>query len=786
MAWLVVAASFGGAAAATPTRLSTDYGRLPMQFEPATGASISSSFLSTGQGYQLTVSPAGVVVALRQPGSYASSISHRRECKPGEQMAAGVHAKRSERAILRMSLLNANPRAAGAGLEQLPGRANRLLGNDPSRWVTQIPLFAKVQYTGIYPGVDLVYYGNQRRLEFDFRLSPGASPDAIHFSFEGAKSVELDEQGDLVLRTASGQVRQHKPVIYQEMDGGLRTVEGSYVINARRQIGFSIGQYDRTKPLVIDPVLSYATYLGGTSVDQGWGVAVDANGNAYIAGETQSANYGNPPGGAYTGYSGSMADGGDAFVAKLNASGTALVYFTYLGGNSEDTALALELDAAGNAYVTGVTSSTNFPTVNAVQRTIGGAAGSDGTYPYDGFVAKLNPSGSALVYSTYVGGSDADESLDIAVDASGSAYITGHTGSPDFPVVHSIMPYAGVLDLFVAKLSSTGQSILYSTFIGGNDADSGEGIAVDTFGNAYVGGQTFSTDFPTLNPIQARFAGERDAFLLKLDAGGTKLLYSTYLGGEALDRVSRVVVDKDQNACLTGQTFSTNFPLVHPLQSVFGGKSDAFIAKVNSAGNALVFSTFLGGSGTDSGWDLALDAMGNIFVVGNTFSPNLPVVDPIQPQLLGDEDVFVAEYAPNGSALVYSTFIGGNDFDNAYGIAVDAGGTAYITGGTYSSTGFPVSTNTFQSTYGGGPDDGDGFVAKVLPTPRLNVAHVAQGVLISWPATQPPYRLQSTDNPATQSTWTTDNSVPVVNNGRNTITKPTGENRKFYRLVLTP
>ena len=677
---------------ATRARINAAYGQLPLSFEANQGQTDAHvNFLSRGAGYALFLTPDEAALRLQQP------------------VASGTAAAQAApEAVLRMQLVGANATPRVVGRDQLPGTSNYFIGNDPSRWHTDIPNYAQVEEQGVYPGVDLVYYGNQRQLEYDFTVAPGADPGVIRLAISGAESMTLDAQGNLVLHTAGGDVVEQAPVLYQEADGGRQAVSGHFVLEGDGQVGFAVGAYNPSKPLIIDPVLSYSTYLGGSGNDAvvGSGIAVDSAGNAYVTGDTVSTNFptANPLQPATGG-------GDDAFVAKLNASGTALVYSTYLGGSGDDAGSDIAVDSAGNAYVTGYTRSTNFPTANPLQPTFGGDR--------DAFVAKLNASGTALVYSTYLGGIASDVGSGIAVDSAGNAYVTGDTVSTNFPTANPLQPASGggLTDAFVAKLNATGTALVYSTYLGGSASDAGLDIAVDSAGNAYVTGNTSSTNFPTANPLQPASGGGTDAFVAKLNAAGTALVYSTYLGGSASDAGLDIAVDSAGNAYVTGDTSSTNFPTANPLQPASGGGTDAFVAKLNAAGTALVYSTYLGGSGNDVGSGIAVDSAGNAYVTGNTVSTNFPTANPLQPASGGGTDAFVAKLNAAGTALVYSTYFGGSASDAGRDIAVDSAGNAYVTGNT-SSTNFPTA-NPLQPVTGGGTD---AFVAKIAPVSTTTTA----------------------------------------------------------------
>ncbi len=439
-----------------------------------------------------------------------------------------------------------------------------------------------------------------------------------------------------------------------------------------------------------------------------------------------------------------LGEESDAFVTKFNATGSALVYSTYLGGSGVDSAKGIAVDSAGNAYVTGSTGSTNFPTANPIQPAFDGLPGNDA------FVTKLNPSGNALVYSTYLGGNAGDGGRGIAVDAAGNAYVTGDTISTDFPTASPFQAAFGgsMSDAFVTKLNAAGSALVYSTYLGGGGGccgDGGNAIAVDASGNAYVTGDTSSTDFPTASPFQAAFGGAPfggggDAFVTKLNASGNALVYSTYLGGSGDDGGNGIAVDASGNAYVTGDTTSTDFPTASPFQAAFGGGRDAFVTKLHPAGNALIYSTYLGGSGNvfEAGRGIAADASRNAYVTGETFSTNFPTASPFQPANSGNFDAFVTKLHPAGNALVYSTYLGGSNPDRGRGIAVDAAGNAYVIGNTFFFGDFPT-VNPIQPANAGGFD---AFVAKITdeppgtPTPTLPSNSVVNGASFR-PATDP-------------------------------------------------
>jgi hypothetical protein len=732
-----------------PTRnLAQWYGNLPISFTPNEGQSDPQvRFLARGRGYNLFLTTNEAALALR---TAPASLAPNSEAAPS---------------VLRMALVGANPSARVQGADPLEGRFNFFVGNDPARWRTNVPSFSKVRYYDVYAGIDLVYYGNQGRLEYDFIVAPGASPSAIALRFRGAQP-RLTSSGNLLLRIADSDVEFDKPVVYQtdrEHSGGKHFLPGRFKIMADGRIGFDVPHYDRRKPLVIDPALTYSTYLGGSDTDGGFAVAVDSTGNAYLTGGTLSTAFPTTTGAFQTTFGGQKTGChgvpsfvcGDAFVTKLNSTGTALVYSTYLGGNDRDSGNGLFVDSSGNVYVAGETQSTNFPvTAGVVQPTLAGAR--------NAFVTKLNSSGSALLYSTYLGGSQKDGAFAITVNSSGNAYITGATRSSNFPVTAGAFQTAcgsctSIPDAFVAELNSGATALVYSTYLGGNGQDAGTSLAIDSSGNAYVTGTTVSTNFPTQSPLQASFGGGGtdcpvinsqidshifvcgDAFVTKLNSSGTALVYSTYLGGTGDDTGFGIAVDPVGNAYVGGGTASTNYPTTGgAAQTAFGGGNtncsstgiacgDGFLTKLNSAGSAIIYSTFLGGTADDVIGRIALDSSLNVHYSGITQSSNFPVTaDAAQFTFGGGTtscangaycgDVVMGILNLNGSGQVYASYLGGSGDEGAFGTALDSSGNTYVTGATL-STNFPTSSGAYDTTCGtdGNCNGGlsDAFVAKV-------------------------------------------------------------------------
>ncbi|MGI8958402.1 MAG: SBBP repeat-containing protein [Bryobacteraceae bacterium] len=697
----------------------SDYAR-PLSFEPNRGQSDKQvDFLAHGTGYSLFLSHAEAVIVL-QRGS----------AKPGSQVAGTT---------LRLRPVDANVSGKVEAFGQLLGKSNYFVGTVPERWHTDIPNYFKVRYGNVYPGVDMIYYGNQRQLEYDFVVSSGADPGSISLEFQGASKAQLDRAGNVVMHTAAGELRWHKPVAYQEVNGSRKLVACAYVRQAGQRLGFTLGAYDRAKPLIIDPVLEYSTYFGGSGNgspgDLGTSVAVDAHGNAYVTGSAGSTDF--PTKNAFQNeFKGSFEN---AFVAKFDATGN-LVYSTYLGGSHGNPGgsrgLGIAVDVHGNALVTGYTFSFDFPTKNPFQ-----ATSKNLLEGFNAFVTKLCPAGNALVYSSYLGGNGlqtdpetgqvfsggGDDGRAIAVDAHGSAYVTGASFSTDFPTKNAFQNplIFGSLEAFVTKFDAAGR-LVYSTYLGGRDGAAGSGIAVDRYGRAYVTGHTWSTDFPTKNAFQSTLKSQpgncafsANAFVTKFNAAGNALVYSTYLGGSVSDFAGGIAVNARGNAYVTGQTASPDFPLKNPFQGTLKTSAfpfgNAFVTKLAAAGNTLVYSTYLGGSSEnqsvlDSHNGIAVDARGQAYVTGRTSSTNFPTKNAFQNGLKGGGDAFVTKLCPVGT-LVYSSYLGGSSDDQGMGIAVDAHGNAYVTGST-GSPDFPTK-NAFQPMLGGPFAVSNAFVTKI-------------------------------------------------------------------------
>jgi len=632
-------------------QVAAAYGRLPLSFEPNRGQTDSrASFLARGPSYALYLTGADAVLVLADARSLLSA--HRTHIVGGVVSVDGALTQTAPitYAALRLSYVGANPLTQPAGEAPLPGAVNYLTGGAPAAWKTGVPTYGRVAYRGLYPGIDLAYHGEQGRLEYDWTVAPTATVGAIAFSVEGARAVSLDGAGNLRLDTAVGPARLDAPVAYQTIGGQRHAVQANYALTGATRVGVVVGAYDHSQPLVIDPVLAYSTYLGGNA--NGLGIAVDGAGDAYVTGQTSPG-----PFPVTTGAYSTTNAGGDVFVTKFNPAGNALVYSTYLGGASPSSSTggkAIAVDAAGEATIAGYTGAADYPTKNAAQARCGSCATG---YLHSGFVTRLSAAGNALVYSTFLGGEGGDTASGLALDPAGNAYVAGDTNSFTFPIKNALFP--------------------------ANNAPADTG------------------------------AGD-DGFVTKLDGGGA-LVYSTFLGGGAGQSIATgIAVDAAGDAYVSGHTGASDFPVKNAYQPVKRGSHDtAFVTVLNPSDSALVYSTYLGGSGTDVAAAIALDGSGDAYVTGQTTSRDFPLRNAAQPTYPGGSTSgFVAALTAAGNALIYSTYYGGagtTGYDGGGAIAVDAASDAYVAGTTSATATLPIVGGAFQPAYGGG---GDGTVAR--------------------------------------------------------------------------
>ncbi len=807
------AISTGLQAAVTPAGL-------PLYFEAGQARSNATpQFIAHGIDSQFIITPGSVQFVLRKPVS-AGEFSSKTVC---------------------MHFIGANNKAQMAGGEELPGKINYLVGNEPAHWQTGVAIFARVQVSQVYPGINLTYYGNQRQLEYDFNVSAGSNPGTIRIHFDGSDRISINPAGELVLNLGDGEIHQPLPLIYQSIHGQRVKIAGGYKMIDVHTVTFAIGSYDHNLPLVIDPILSYSTYFGGNGTDAAWAVAVDTNdGTVYIAGETTSTQFspGHPfftPGAVQTNFQGGTLNG-DGFVAKFDSLGTNLIYLTYLGGSGDDGVVGIALDGSGDAYVAGFTDSPNFPTKKAIYPTIAGTNYPPG-YLVDAFVSELNPNGTNLLFSTYLGGSASDGATGIALDSSNNIYVTGLTFSTNFPTTaNAYQKHIAVsnwlyqsywnANAFVSEISAGGTNLLYSSYFGGTNYDFAEGIAIDNSNCIYLTGFTVSTNFPITNAIlpvtittlvasnlfttnvvngsllnglpstNQNYAS--DAFVAKFSPGFSNLIYSTFLGGANSEEANGIAVDASGNAYVTGWTVSTNFPNTVTITNLYSWVTNnlyavyvtnVFLTKItwNGTNAGIGYSTVFGGtnSDVDIGYGVAVDPAGNAFVVGATSTMGFPVsITTNTPGLLqatnaGYSDVFVTAFNTNASQLLYSVLLGGLYADYGYGIALDSADNAYIVGQTYSSN---FRTNGARQAALNGT--ANAFLAKIIlgaqsSSPELSITPSGTNVLLSKPPIFPEFQLQSNTNLLSTNSWTL---VHAPSNTWQSITLPMTNGDMFFRL----
>ncbi|HEY4416995.1 MAG TPA: SBBP repeat-containing protein [Verrucomicrobiae bacterium] len=794
-------------------------GDLPLWFTAGQGE--SPVFMAHGRDSEISILPDGVQFVLRQSAQQTTAA--------------------------RLEFVGANPRAAISGRAEMTGKINYLIGNDATRWQLGLATFGQVQAAQVYPGVNVVYYGNQKRLEYDFDLAPGVKPEVIAIRFAGADKVAVNDRGELIVRLAGREIIQHQPVAYQISGSVRHEIQAGYKMVDNHTVSFSVGHYDAHLPLVIDPVLSYSTFFGGNGVDIAWAIALDSQTNIYIAGQTLSTVGANGASFATTNVAfqktfqgGSQT--GDAFIAKFDSLGTNLLYCTYLGGSSDDAAYALAVDGSGHAYVAGATESPDFPHSDSIPSgsTISGTIVSGlNIYPTDAFVSELETNGSSLIYSTYLGGSSSEAAYGIALDASGDAFVTGFTYSTNFPVTagafqtncgFAYTKYYLYANAFISEIASGGNVLKYSSYLGGTNFDNGYAIAV-TNGYVTVVGSAASTNFPVTNYInQVVFntnllattniflgcylngstnptAGlASDAFVASFTVSGTTLVprYVTMLGGSYTDTAFGVAVNGSGDAYVVGASTSPNFPnttngvnLTSYARTNAFNLTNAFLTKIvwNGTNAVINYSQLFGGYGYDAAQAVALDAAGNVFIVGSTTTASNVcattnnLFGSLKALNTGSYDLFITAFKADLSTLLYSADLGGVNADLPGGIAVDAGGNAYITGQTYSVPGFPV-YNARQATPAGNLD---AFLAKIWLSPPslpvLTASRSGTNVLVSWPpvpSTQldtNSLSLVTTTNLLTPAlNWLVVPQAPVLTNGVYLYKLPNTNQVRFFRL----
>jgi hypothetical protein len=729
-------------------RPDLNFGKIPLYFITNKGqVNEKALYYAKASRYTLWLTKEGLVFE-----------AHSAECRAqGKKKKTALnnnrpaHSPKTVRDVSRLLFLDANRNPQVVPIEETELKVNYFKGNDKSKWRCDIPTSQAVLYKNLYKNIDLKVYGIEKAIEYDWIVKPGGNHQNIRFEYKNVKGTRLDEEGNLLIETGFGELMHKRPVSCQwigmghgawsvERKEGRRNVDVQFKKIGKNIYGFEVGEYDKSRELIIDPVvLAYSTYLGGGGWEWGYGIAVDGSGCAYVTGYTASSFF---P--TLNQYQANQGDD-DVFITKLDTTksgASSLIYSTYLGGSGSDRGCGIAVDSGGCAYVTGSTSSSNFPTLDQYQANQGDS---------DAFIAKIDTTksgASSLIYSTYLGGSASDSGSDIAVEGSRYAYVAGNTNSPDFPTMNQYQSHQGYQDVFITKIDTTksgGSGLIYSTYLGSAYGDWGYGIAVDGSGSAYVTGMAAGSDFPTLNEYQS-FQGGWDAFFSKIDttkSGASSLIYSTCLGaaGSLDDWGQGVAVDTGGYAYVTGYTNGAGFPTRNQYQS-HQGDYDAFITKIDPAKNgnsSLIFSTYLGGEDEDRGYGIAVDGSGCVFVTGYTYSSDFPTLNKYQ-AYGGNRDAFITKLdttKSGASSLVYSTYVGGEGSDYGRGAAVDAGGCAYLTGNT-GSLSFPI-VNEYQANLANSYDN-DAFITKLVlctetPSLQLNRTSLYFGAVSGGPQT---------------------------------------------------
>jgi len=716
-------------------QVQSNYGHLPLAFEANKGQTDSSvKFLSRGTGYSVFLTSGGMVLTLRPTQSVTLPTASGTTSKG--QPASHTASNRSADTVITFNLVGAASNSRAVGEDPMSTKVNYFIGNDPKKWQTNVQTFAKVRYQNVYPGVDLVYYGNNRQVEYDFVVAPGADASKIQFSVKGADSLNVDGEGNLVLTKGTNQLHFQAPGIYQVVNGARVKVAGNYSLKDSTHVGFTVAPHDNSNTLVIDPVLVYSTFLGGSGDDQGNAIAVDASGNAYVAGITNSSDFPSPN--VIVGGTTKLSPSPSAvsppnpnllFIVKLDTSGSTLLFADYFGGTSgNDWPSSIAVDSTGSAYVTGQAFSSDFPVLNAYQPALAGNS--------NAFLTKFAADGSSLVYSTYLGGNDNDYAQAVAVDSTGEAIIAGTTSSQNFPLANpyqsSISPdqngVSGTYGFF-SKFSADGSSLLYSSYLAGNLDNSWSpytlinSLALDSSGNLFLVGGTDTTNYPTtsgayMTTYPAGTSGNLVSFISKFDTSGA-IAYSSYFGGTDYAAASAVALDTNGAAYVTGYDYGVNFPITttsicDPSSQSCGG---TFVAKFDAAGATLVYSTYLGPNSNSSGVGIQVDANGDAYIIGSSNSSQYTPVNPIE-DYMGGSDLLIAEIDPTGSSQLFATFVGAAEDEYAYGMAIDSTGAIYVTGST-DSIYFPVTQSAFQGLWGG---QSDAFILKIGPGDASAVA----------------------------------------------------------------
>lgn len=687
----------GGLQSVSP---NADFGRIPLYFIPNQGQVDGQvAFYAKTSSYTLWLTEQGLIFdSVRRRAPQGSGGNETQRTKPGLETAPGVF----ENDTSRLIFIGAAPRPRSTAGRLSGHRVNYFHGNDPAQWRTEIPTSLDVLYPDLYPDIDLSIYGKERAIEYDWIVKPGGRPEAIRFAYRDMRTTRLDREGNIVVETSFGPLVHRKPHSFQDIEGRRIPVDSRFTNLGDNTYGFMIGEYDGRYPLTIDPViLVYSTFLGGAFRDEARSIAVDKAGCAYVAGFTESSHFPlkNPADGSIVNT--------EAFLTKFAASGTELIYSSFLGGSGADEAYGVAVGSDRSAYVVGRTNSTNFPITSGYCCVPRGG--------WDIFVAQFSPSGSVLTHSTYWGGTGTDYGFGIAVDAGGAVYVAGCTSSRDIGGYGAFYKdhRGGMWDGYVWKMTRSWKAVFFATYWGGSGDDVIYDIALDDAESVYLTGSTDSDDFPVANAFRSTKKTGKDIFVTKFNPYGDAIAYSTFLGGKGDEEGLAIAVDATRTAYVTGHTTSADFPIKYAYDPIYNGKSssdwDAFITKFTPSGHSLVFSTYLGGAGSDEGRGIAVLGDGTIYVAGTTYSKNFPLLDPYDSKMEMAPDVFIAKFTAKGEELVFSTYLGGSDSgDWCMDLALHSGGTAFVTGYTHSFN-FPLK-NAFDHSYNG---TGDAFVTRL-------------------------------------------------------------------------
>ncbi len=710
--------------------LLASYGKLPLVFEKNLGQTDPRvKFLSRASGYTLFLTDREAVLRLGAPETDDPPTvpSFARGTTRGRRASAG--------AVVTFALHGSHTPTQVEGLEAQPGHSNYLIGKDPSRWERNVPLYGRVKYHDVYAGIDAVYYGNKNRLETDYIVAPGSNPNQIALDVRGAKRLRLNSNGDLVLASAAGELVLRRPIVYQVIEGARREIAANYTERGMNSIGVLLGPYDSRQPLVVDPVVDYSTYLGGTGGEFLYAIAADSSGNAYITGYTTATNFPTTTGSYLPTYpSGATSD---VFVTKMNPTGTALVYSTFLGGSLSGSGHGIAVDSSGNVFVDGYTTSSDFPVTSGAYESFAPNGGV--------FLSELDPTGSSLLYSTYLAGNGSDNAVALALDANENAYVLGRTTSTNFPNVNAYQtsnntnmanPDAGTAFLSRMDFTQSPPLLRYSTYLGGTAAEFPTSVAVDANYNAYFTGSTESSDFPvTQNAYLGALNNQYgDAFIAHIDttqAGGSSLVYATYFGGSSngsgttFDTGGGIAVAPNAVAVVVGYTYSNAFPLTGNAleRSSNAPNAKAFLSRMDtsltsSPATALLYSTYWGGSTSDLAFAATTDSTGNIYMTGATSDTDFTVtLGAPMSTYPGRESAFLTEFDPAGTAVLFSTYWGGGvgAGNAAYGVAVDSATPPNVYFDGVTATNFPTTAGAFQTTFNATNGGSDGFVVKMSP-----------------------------------------------------------------------